>query len=71
MLPNNSLMQKPLRGSAGSCHRSTRHDPEDMHVNTQHVGSIVYWDEPDGHAWEILTVSYARQASNSGPKDAA
>ena len=22
---------------------------------------IVYWSEPDGHVWELLTVSYARQ----------
>ncbi|MGI9026867.1 MAG: hypothetical protein ACR2GP_15055 [Burkholderiaceae bacterium] len=29
----------------------------------QHGGSIVYWNEPDGHQWEMLTVSYARQAS--------
>jgi len=20
-----------------------------------------YWNEPDGHMWELLTVSYARQ----------
>jgi len=29
----------------------------------EHGGSIVYWNEPDGHYWEILTVSYARQPS--------
>ncbi len=29
----------------------------------QHGGSIVYWNEPDGHQWEMLTISYARQAS--------
>jgi len=33
-----------------------------MRIDTQHGGSIVYWNEPDGHQWEILTVSYARQA---------
>jgi hypothetical protein len=33
-----------------------------MQVNTQHGGRIVYWSEPDGHVWEALTVSYARQA---------
>lgn len=26
---------------------------------------LVYWSEPDGHAWEILTVSDARQAPSS------
>ena len=35
--------------------------PIDMKVNTEHGGRIVYWSEPDGHAWEILTQSYARQ----------
>jgi len=30
--------------------------------DTQHGGGIVYWNEPDGHQWEMLTVSYARQA---------
>jgi hypothetical protein len=32
-----------------------------MQIDTQHGGSIVYWNEPDGHQWELLTVSYARQ----------
>jgi hypothetical protein len=27
-----------------------------------HYGSIVCWNEPDGHQWEMLTASYARQA---------
>lgn len=48
--------------AAGIGYRSTPHGPVDMQVNTQHGGSIVYWGEPDGHVWEILTVSYARQA---------
>jgi catechol 2,3-dioxygenase-like lactoylglutathione lyase family enzyme len=48
--------------TAGIKYRSTPHGPVDMKVNTQHGGSIVYWDEPDGHVWEILTVSYARQS---------
>ena len=43
-------------------YRSTPHGPVDMAVNTAHGGRIVYWNEPDGHVWEILTVSYARQA---------
>ncbi len=36
--------------------------PTDFKVNTHHGGRIVYWSEPDRHAWEILTVSYARRA---------
>jgi hypothetical protein len=35
-------------------------------VNDAFGGSLVYWSEPDGHAWEILTVSYARQSPPSG-----
>jgi glutamine synthetase adenylyltransferase len=34
--------------------------PEDMAVNKQYGGRMVYWNEPDGHQWEMLTVSYAR-----------
>jgi hypothetical protein len=47
---------------AGISYRSTPHGPMDMKVNTDHDGKIVYWTEPDGHYWEILTVSYARPA---------
>ena len=32
-----------------------------MKVDTQFGGSGIYWNEPDGHYWEMLTVSYARQ----------
>lgn len=42
-------------------YRSTPHGPIDMKINTQHGGRIVYWNQPDGHVWEALTVSYARQ----------
>jgi catechol 2,3-dioxygenase-like lactoylglutathione lyase family enzyme len=48
--------------AAGIRYRSTPHGPVDMQVNTQHGGRIVYWSEPDGHVWEMLTVSYARPA---------
>lgn len=47
--------------AAGISYRSTPHGPVDMQINTQHGGCIVYWSEPDGHMWEALTVSYARQ----------
>jgi catechol 2,3-dioxygenase-like lactoylglutathione lyase family enzyme len=46
--------------AAGIKYRSTVRGPEDMRVNTQYGGSMVYWNEPDGHQWEMLTVSYAR-----------
>ena len=47
--------------AAGIEYRSNVHGPVDMQVNTEHGGSIVYWNKPDGHQWEILTVSYARR----------
>ncbi len=46
---------------AGIAYRSTPHGPVDYRVNTGHGGSIVYWNEPAGHVWELLTVSYARK----------
>ena len=45
----------------GVAHRSTPHGPVDGAVNTAHGGRIVYWSEPDGHVWEALTLSDARQ----------
>ena len=48
--------------AAGIKYRSAVRGPEDMQVNTQYGGSMVYWNEPDGHQWEMLTVSYARSA---------
>lgn len=56
---------------AGISYRSTPHGPPDLQVNTWHGGSIVYWNGPDGHVWEILTVSYARQTGNGGSAGAA
>ena len=47
--------------AAGIKYRSTVRGPVDMQINTHYGGSMVYWNEPDGHQWEILTVSYARQ----------
>jgi len=49
--------------AAGIPYRSNVHGPVDYSVDTQHAGCIVYWNEPDGHQWEMLTVSYARQES--------
>jgi catechol 2,3-dioxygenase-like lactoylglutathione lyase family enzyme len=45
----------------GIDYRSTPHGPVDMQINTHHGGRNVYWNQPDGHVWEVLTVSYARQ----------
>ena len=47
--------------AAGIPYRSAVHGPVDHQIDTRHGGSIVYWNEPDGHQWELLTVSYARQ----------
>ena len=47
---------------AGIQYRSAPHGPVDMKINTDYGGRIVYWNEPDGHVWEILTASYARPA---------
>ena len=49
-------------GAAGIQHRSTAHGPVDMRINTRYGGRNIYWSEPGGHEWEILTVSYARLA---------
>jgi len=48
--------------AAGIKFRSTVRGPVDMQINTQLGGSSIYWNEPDGHQWEMLTVSYARPA---------
>jgi hypothetical protein len=44
----------------GIPYRSTPMGPVDMQIGHQ-GGRLVYWSEPDGHAWEILTCSYARR----------
>ena len=51
--------------AAGIKYRSTVRGPEDMRVGTDYGGRMVYWNEPDGHQWEMLTVSYARPPSGS------
>ena len=47
--------------AAGIEYRSTVRGPTDLKVNTELGGRIVYWNEPEGHQWEMLTVSYARR----------
>ena len=49
--------------AAGIAYRGGVRGPVDSQVNTDYGGRMVYWNEPDGHQWEILTVSYARQAT--------
>ena len=48
--------------AAGIKYRSTVRGAADMQISTQFGGRMIYWNEPDGHQWEILTVSYARRA---------
>ena len=47
--------------AAGIAYRSAVRGPVDLQVSTQFGGKGIYWNEPDGHQWEMLTVSYARQ----------
>ena len=50
-------------------YRSLPHGPEDRQVNTSLGSRIVYWSEPDGHVWELLTESYARApVQGTGPE---
>jgi len=44
--------------AAGIPYRSRVRGPVDMKIDPQYGN--VYWNEPDGHQWEMLTVSYAR-----------
>ena len=46
--------------AAGIAYRSKVAGPVDCQVDTQFGGQGVYWNAPDGHQWEMLTVSYAR-----------
>lgn len=47
--------------AAGIPYQSSPHGPPDMRVGAHAGGRLVYWREPSGHVWEILTASYARQ----------
>lgn len=50
--------------AAGFKHRSTPTGPDDSLINTQMGGRGFYWTDSDGHIWEALTVSYARQGTD-------
>lgn len=49
--------------AAGIPYRSTVRGPVDSQIDTQFGGRGIYWNEPEGHQWEMLTVSYARPGS--------
>lgn len=51
---------------AGLAYRSSVRGPMDRQVNVSYGGKMIYWNEPEGHQWEILTVSYAREPSGHG-----
>lgn len=42
--------------------RSTPTGPDDGAINSAVGGRLVYWSEPDGHVWEMLTVRYGSGA---------
>ena len=44
-------------------YRSSVRGPVDGTIDTQFGGRGIYWNQPDGHQWEMLTVSYARPAA--------
>ena len=50
-------------------YRSSPLGETDMQINRRLGGKNLYWQDPDGHLWEILTVSYAR--ADSPPLDTA
>jgi len=41
-------------------YRSSPRGENDMQLNTRMGGKNLYWDDADGHIWEVLTISYAR-----------
>ena len=54
--------------AAGIAHRSQPNGPDDLQVNTRLGGRNIYWNDADGHVWEILTVSYARPQSSTAAR---
>jgi catechol 2,3-dioxygenase-like lactoylglutathione lyase family enzyme len=46
--------------AAGIAYRSRPRGEDDRKINTRLGGKNLYWEDADGHLWEILTVSYAR-----------
>lgn len=52
--------------AAGIGFRSMPHGADDGRVNESFGGRLVYWSQPDGHVWEVLTASYARAHAPAG-----
>ncbi len=50
---------------AGIAYRSQPNGPDDGQINTRLGGRNIYWNDANGHVWEILTVSYARPAHSA------
>jgi catechol 2,3-dioxygenase-like lactoylglutathione lyase family enzyme len=50
----------------GIAYRSSPRGANDMQINARLGGKNLYWEDADGHLWEILTVSYARPESAVG-----
>jgi len=48
----------------GIAYRSSPRGANDMRINARLGGKNLYWEDADGHLWEILTVSYARPESS-------
>ena len=44
-------------------YRSRPRGEYDMQINSRLGGKNLYWEDADGHLWEILTASYARADS--------
>jgi catechol 2,3-dioxygenase-like lactoylglutathione lyase family enzyme len=49
--------------SASITYRSTPMGADDLQLNTRLGGRNFYWNDDDGHVWEVLTVSYARRGA--------
>lgn len=47
--------------AAGIKFRSSVRGSMDGKISTEYGGRGIYWNEPEGHQWEMLTASYARQ----------
>ena len=52
--------------AAGIPFRSNVRGEMDGRINTDYGGRMIYWNEPEGHQWEMLTVSYAREPKAAG-----
>ena len=50
--------------AAAIAYRSSPTGGDDMTLNTRLGGRNFYWTDADGHVWEVLTRSYARQTSS-------